>query len=114
MHTYNPFADIKRLLAEQVNEDWFDHSDTFTASKKGKPISYEVAKEDGVTDTLEGGVRHMKGHHIITGPKGEKYPVAPGNNEEGKIGGSRWSGQGKLGRLGVSKRQALHRSTRRW
>ena len=77
MHTYNPFADIKRLLTEQVNEDWFNHSDTFTASKKGKPISYEVAKEDGVTATLEGGVRHMKGHRIITGPKGEKYPVAP-------------------------------------
>ena len=77
MHTYNPFADIKRMLAEQVDEKWFEHPETFDTSKKGKPISYEVAQEDGTTETLEGGVRHMKGHHIITGPKGEKYPVAP-------------------------------------
>ena len=77
MYDHNPFRDIKRLLSEQVSESWFDHSDTFDASKKGKPISHEKATESGVTKTLEGDVRHEEGHHIITGPKGEKYPVAP-------------------------------------
>ena len=66
-----------RSLYESVDEKWFEHQDTFDASKRGKPISYEVAGEDGTTETLEGPVRHMKGHRIITGPKGEKYPVAP-------------------------------------
>ena len=28
-------------------------------------------------DTLEGPVKYQAGHKIITGPKGEKYPVSP-------------------------------------
>jgi len=67
----------KIILNEEVTEDWFSHSDTFSTSKKGIPIKHETATEAGTTETLEGPVGHERGHKIITGPKGEKYPVAP-------------------------------------
>ena len=53
-----------------------------TVSKKGTPIRYRVADSSGVTNTLEGPVHHEQGHYIITGPKGEEYPVAPQKFEQ--------------------------------
>ena len=63
-------------LNEAVDESWFK-SGSFETHKNAVPIKHEVAKAAGTVDTLEGKVAHEKGHHIITGPKGEKYPVAP-------------------------------------
>ena len=60
-----------------VNDAWFDHADTFQTSKKGTPIKFETAKDAGSVDTLEGPVSYQAGHHIVTGPKGERYPVSP-------------------------------------
>lgn len=60
-----------------VNDAWFDHADTFQTSKKGNPIKFETAKDAGSVDTLEGPVAYQAGHHIVTGPKGERYPVSP-------------------------------------
>lgn len=60
-----------------ITEEWFDHEDTFSAFKPPKPIQHETATESGTIETLEGPVRYEEGHKIITGPKGEKYPVAP-------------------------------------
>lgn len=62
--------------SSKVNDDWFKKG-SFTTYKKPTPVKHEIAKSSGVTSTLEGPVRHEAGHHIITGPKGEKYPVAP-------------------------------------
>ena len=59
-----------------INDDWFK-TDSFKTFKLAKPISYETARDSGTVDTLEGPVRYERGHKIITGPKGEKYPVSP-------------------------------------
>jgi len=74
------YQDIRMMFEEsnsEINDDYFKHPSTFTTSKHPTPIKHEVASSSGTTQTLEGPVRHEKGHHIITGPKGEKYPVAP-------------------------------------
>lgn len=63
-------------LDEEVSEDWFK-SGSFQAYKIPAPIHYETATGPGVTQTLEGPVRHDVGHKIVTGTKGEKYPIAP-------------------------------------
>ena len=60
-----------------ITDEWFDHEDTFVAFKPPKPINYEIAQTSGTTETLEGSVRHEAGHAIVTGPKGERYPIAP-------------------------------------
>jgi hypothetical protein len=59
-----------------ITDDWFK-TDSFKTFKLAKPISYETARDSGTVDTLEGPVRYERGHKIITGPKGEKYPVSP-------------------------------------
>lgn len=59
--------------ASSVDEKWFNNG--FKTFKKANPIKYEVANEPGTVETLEGPVRYESGHIIITGPKGEQYPV---------------------------------------
>ena len=51
------------------------HSDVFVAVKKTIPITAEKALSDGVVQTLEGPVQYQAGAYIVTGVKGEKYPV---------------------------------------
>ena len=72
---------FKQFLREEaeagITDEWFQHPTTFIAFKPPKPIQYETAVDSGVIDTLEGGVRYEKGHAIVTGPKGERYPIAP-------------------------------------
>jgi hypothetical protein len=59
-----------------INDAWFkDHG--FKAFKKANPISYKKAIEPGSIETLEGPVAYHTGFYIITGPKGEQYPVPP-------------------------------------
>lgn len=60
----------------QINDDWFS-SGAFETFKVPARESFEVAEEDGEIETLEGPVRYKKGYYIITGPKGEKYPIPP-------------------------------------
>ena len=43
--------------------------------KKTVPVSVRFARGDGVTETLEGPVRHEKGDAIVTGVAGERWPV---------------------------------------
>jgi hypothetical protein len=59
-----------------VTEDFFQNPETFTAFKKPTPVVCEVTTTDGVVETLEGPVSYVAGARIITGPKGERYPVA--------------------------------------
>lgn len=86
MHKYCTMKKFKQFLAEEANtgitDEWFDHEDTFVAFKPPKPIQYQIAQTSGTTETLEGPVRHEAGHSIVTGPKGEKYPIAPEKFEQ--------------------------------
>jgi PGDYG protein len=72
---------IRELMAESITDDWFKDG-SFKAFKRAKPISYELATAPGTVDTLEGPVKHAAGFYIITGPKGERYPVPPAKFKE--------------------------------
>jgi hypothetical protein len=58
-----------------ITDEWF--GDGFETYKKPKPEKYEIADSDGTIETLEGPVSYKRGFYIMTGPKGEKYPITP-------------------------------------
>jgi len=61
-------------IANSITDDWFGKG-AFTVYKKAAPIKFQTAIEPGTIETLEGPVDYAAGHKIITGPKGEQYPV---------------------------------------
>ena len=63
------------LFENELNDTWF--KDGFQAYKKPAQEKYEVAQSDGQIQTLEGPVAYKKGYYILTGPKGEQYPMPP-------------------------------------
>ena len=67
--------------AEGITDDWF-RTGSFETFKHPTPIHYITATQAGTIDTLEGPVDYQAGHKIITGPKGEQYPVDPGKFAE--------------------------------
>ena len=69
------------LIEGKIDDSWFKNG-AFNTFKLAKPIHYDTAIESGTVDTLEGPVRYEAGHKIITGPKGEKYPVSPESFED--------------------------------
>ena len=58
-----------------ITDAWF--RDDFQTYKKPNPEKYEIAQQDGTIQTLEGPVNYRAGYYILTGPKGEKYPIPP-------------------------------------
>lgn len=66
---------LMNLLEDSINDAWFQ--DGFQTYKKPNPEKYEIAQHDGVLKTLEGPVNYKKGFYILTGPKGEQYPIPP-------------------------------------
>jgi hypothetical protein len=60
---------------EGITDNWFK-TGAFETYKKSAPIHYKTAISSGTVDTLEGPVSYLAGHKIITGPKGEQYPVS--------------------------------------
>jgi hypothetical protein len=60
--------------SEGITDDWF-RTGSFETFKHPTPIRYKTAIASGTIDTLEGPVDYQAGHKIITGPKGEQYPV---------------------------------------
>ena len=68
------------ILTESITDDWFDGG--FATYKKPTPEKYEVAQQDGTIQTLEGPVNYKRGYYIMTGPKGEKYPIPPAKFNE--------------------------------
>ena len=62
-------------LAEGINDNWF--RDGFETFKKPAKEKYEIATEPGTIETLEGPVKYPAGYYIMTGPKGEQYPITP-------------------------------------
>jgi hypothetical protein len=69
------------LIEGKIDDSWFK-DDAFKTFKLAKSIHYDTATEPGTVDTLEGPVKYETGHKIITGPKGEKYPVSPESFED--------------------------------
>lgn len=63
-------------LFEDINDAWFKQ-DSFETYKKPAQEKYEIAQQDGQLQTLEGPVNYKKGYYILTGPKGEQYPIPP-------------------------------------
>ena len=59
-----------------INDEWFQQGG-FETYKHPTPIKYETATDNGTIETLEGPVAYTVGFKIITGPKGERYPVSP-------------------------------------
>lgn len=62
------------VRANLVSEKWFETA-SFQTFKQPTPVKYEIATKPGVIDTLEGPVKYERGHVIMTGPIGEKYPI---------------------------------------
>ena len=60
----------------RVTDDWFKDGG-FKTYKRPSKERYEIADEPGTIDTLEGPVKYPKGFYIMTGPKGEQYPISP-------------------------------------
>jgi hypothetical protein len=60
----------------RVTDDWFKDGG-FKTYKRPAKERYEIATEPGTIDTLEGPVKYPAGYYIMTGPKGEQYPITP-------------------------------------
>lgn len=58
-----------------ITDDWF--KDGFKTYKRPAKEKYEIASQDGQIKTLEGPVNYKAGYYILTGPKGEQYPIPP-------------------------------------
>ena len=65
-----------KVIIEQITEDWFQQG-AFETYKKPAVEPFEIAKEDGTQQTLEGPQQYKAGFYIVTGPKGEKYSMPP-------------------------------------
>jgi hypothetical protein len=60
----------------RITDDWFKDGG-FKTYKRPAKERYEIASEPGTIDTLEGPVKYPVGFYIMTGPKGEQYPISP-------------------------------------
>jgi hypothetical protein len=67
---------INEVTTPQINDRWFEQG-SFKTFKKPNKEKYEIALEPGTVQTLEGPVSYEAGHYIMTGPKGEQYPITP-------------------------------------
>ena len=70
------FINIVETMGSGITDEWFAHG-SFETYKHPTPIHYKTAIASGTIETLEGPVAYQAGHKIITGPKGEQYPVNP-------------------------------------
>jgi len=66
---------LLNLMEDALNDAWF--KDGFETYKKPAQERYEIAQQDGTIQTLEGPVNYKAGYYILTGPKGERYPMPP-------------------------------------
>jgi hypothetical protein len=62
-------------IVEGITDAWF--KDGFQTFKRPAREKYEIAQEPGTIQTLEGPVKYPAGYYIMTGPKGEQYPISP-------------------------------------
>lgn len=75
--------ELLEIIRESIDDNWFDGG--FVTYKKPSQEHYEIAQTDGTIETLEGSVNYKQGYYILTGPKGEKYPIPPEKFKELKV-----------------------------
>lgn len=75
MKTLREYIDMIEA-AGKITDEWFQDG-SFKTFKVPAKEPFEIADNDGELDTLEGPVKYKKGYYIVTGPKGEKYPIPP-------------------------------------
>jgi len=71
-------------VTEAITDDWFN-TGSFETFKLPAREKYNIASKDGTIETLEGPVRYKAGSYIMTGPKGEQYPITPERFKELKV-----------------------------
>lgn len=64
------------IIAESINDGWFN-TGSFETFKLPAREKFTIADSDGTIETLEGPVKYKAGSYIMTGPKGEQYPIPP-------------------------------------
>jgi len=62
--------------SQGITDAWFKDGG-FKCYKRSAKEKYRIADEPGVIQTLEGPVKYPAGYYIMTGPKGEEYPISP-------------------------------------
>ncbi len=67
---------INIVESEGITDAWFKNGG-FKCYKQPAKEKYRIADEPGTIETLEGPVKYGKGFYILTGPKGEEYPLPP-------------------------------------
>ena len=65
----------------RITDAWFKDGG-FKTYKRPAKERYEIADKPGTIDTLEGPVKYPAGYYIMTGPKGEQYPITPEKFDE--------------------------------
>ncbi len=75
---------INIVEGKGISDDWFKDGGFKAFKKPDKIEHYEIATKPGVVKTLEGPVEHPAGFYIMTGPKGEQYPISPETFEKNK------------------------------
>jgi hypothetical protein len=64
-------------VTESITDDWFKTGAFKCAKDSTAREKFEIATKPGTLQTLEGPVNYEAGYYIITGPKGEQYPMSP-------------------------------------
>jgi hypothetical protein len=68
---------INIVESKTVTDDWFTTNSFVAFKKPDRREPFEIAQKPGTMQTLEGPVGYKKGDYIVTGPKGEQYPIGP-------------------------------------
>lgn len=76
MKTLRDYINLVEAQEGGVNDAWFSVG-SFETFKKPAREKFTIATEPGTVQTLEGPVNYDTGHYIMTGPKGEQYPITP-------------------------------------
>jgi hypothetical protein len=85
------------------NEEETESSVVVIAVKKPIPLGVQFATEDGITKTLEGNVPHEVGHAIMTGTKGENWPIQRDKfeNTYEPVGGTKMGEDGEYAKKAI-------------
>ena len=63
-------------VTESINDSWFNTGSFKCAKDSTAREKFVIATEPGTIETLEGPVKYEAGYYILTGPKGEQYPMS--------------------------------------
>ena len=69
--------DLINKVTESITDEWFKTGSFNCAKNSTAREKFEIATEPGTIETLEGPIRYEAGAYIITGSKGEQYPIPP-------------------------------------